>query len=231
MERWIPIFLIICISVVGFIKLVFDYRSLVLKNDFTLEFINKYRDWGNELLQNNMKEEIYQWLKMKSSKMQLMMGFYGIASVFQPPYSNVVYKNYQIILNGLSEIRKEYTSCRSMGFGISYDNLHELIRMIDDCLISYMGALNDLEENMKSEIKNPTIWFREGIRFVVVLPISFIYWSGLINYRVYSKISNNLLIKIVTLMVGIIGFISSVVTLVSGYDSLINIYDNLKGLF
>ena len=168
---------------------------------------------------------------MKSSKMQGIMGSYGIATMFHPPFSNTIYKNYQMIVNGLSEIRKEYASYYSIGSGISYNSLYELIRMIDDCLITYKGALDDLEENMKSEIKNPAIWFREGIRSIIMLPISFIYWSGIINYRIYSKISNNLLIKIITLIVGIIGFISSVVTLVSGYDSLINIFDNIKGLF
>jgi len=231
MERWIPILIISVISIVGFIKLIFDYKKISVKRDFTFEFTNKYREWGNELLQRRMNEELYEWLRIKSSKMQGMMGSYGVVDMFQRPFSGVAYTNYHIIYSGLSEIRREFFMANSMPLSLSFENLHELIRMADDCLLSYMGALEDLDEKIKTYIRNPTIWFREGIRLIVILPISFIYWSGIIKYHTYSRLSNNFLIRIITLVVGIIGFVSSVITIILEYESSNEIYNKFREIF
>lgn len=144
-----------------------------------------------------------------------------------------MYKNYHMVYNGLSEVMKQYSLSRDLfSRSLSYnDNLGQLIRMIDDCLISHIGALENSEESINSKIKNPTIWFREGIRFLVLLPISLIYWSALIKYRTYNRLAENFFIKIVTMLVGLIGLVSSVITIVSGHESLIEIYTKIINVF
>lgn len=233
MEKWIAILIVIGISIIGIINTILVLRSLLKNKDFTIGYINQYREFGNELFKGQMKEDIYEWLRLKSSKMQNLMGSYGIASMFQPPFSNIMYRNYHIVYNGLTEIRKEFSVVQpkvSFGGGLSYQNLHELVRMIDDCLISYVGALEDKEQDIISQLKNPTIWFREGIRFFIVLPLSIIRWSGLIKYHTYNRLSDNFLVKIITMLVALIGLVSSIITIISGYDTLMGIYDEIKNM-
>ncbi|MGF7058629.1 hypothetical protein [Brassicibacter mesophilus] len=231
MERWFVLLGIVGISAIGFIKLVFDYKKIINKINFTNEFINKYREFGNGLFQKRMDEEVYQWLRLKSSKMQSFMGSFGIASAYKPPFSNLLYKNYQILVNGLSEIRREYTMAQSMlSFDLAYSNLYEQVRLIDDCIISYLGALEDAEQDKIANLKNPTIWLREGIRFIVVFPLSFSYWSGLIKYHTYNRLSNNFFVKIVTTLVAFIGFIGSIVTIILGYEPLVEAFNKITGM-
>jgi hypothetical protein len=127
-ERWITILIIVCICVIGVIKILFRYRNISINKDFTIDYINKYRELGNGLFKGQMNEEVYEWLSLKSSKMQNIMGSYGIASLFQPPFSKIAYKNYHIVYNGLSEIRKQFSLSQPMvGFGgsLTYQNLYD----------------------------------------------------------------------------------------------------------
>ncbi|MCT4594205.1 MAG: hypothetical protein N4A57_08060 [Anaeromicrobium sp.] len=233
MEKWITILIIVCICVIGIIKIILEHRRLSSKRDFSIEFTNKYREFCDELFEKNIDGELYQWLRMKSAKMQNMMGRYGVTSMFQPPFSTIMYQNYPIIYNGLSEIMKEYSLSRNL-FSRSFsfdDNLGQLIRMIDDSLVTYIGVLENSEENMNSKIKNPIVWLREGIRFLVVLPISFVYWSGLIKYHTYNRLSDNFFVKIIAMFITLIGLISSVITIILGYEPLIDIYIKIKDIF
>lgn len=221
---------ILGISIIGIIKIISDYKKMVNKINYSVEFLDKYREYANGVLQENINEELYQWIKLRSSKMQNMMGSYGIANSYQPPLSDLIYRNHQIIVNGLSEIRRSYSLVQNTGSSLAYGSLNEIVRMIDDCILLYVGHLNDLEEEIVSDIKNPFRWFREGIRFIVLLPISFLHWSGMINYNTYNKITNNLIVKIFTTIITLIGFISSIIGIVQGYDYLVIIFNNIKEL-
>ncbi|GAB6928875.1 hypothetical protein JCM10914A_28580 [Paenibacillus sp. JCM 10914] len=105
------------------------------------------------------------------------------------------------------------------GFGLNLDRkiLQETIRMIDDMLLTFIGAADNWVNEAQKELKNPLIWLREGVRFVVTSPVSLMYWSGLIRYRTYNTLSNNFLVKLLSFLIGVIGFVSSIVTIVTGY--------------
>lgn len=231
MERWIVVLVILGILIIGIIKIIFDHRRIMNKINYSVEFTNKYREYCDGVFQENINEELYQWLRLRCSKMQIMMGSYGIAKAYQPQFSNVIHRNHQIIINGLSEIRTRYSIAQTTSSNLAYGGLNDIVRMIDDCIILYIGALEDLEQDKISEMRNPFIWFREGIRFVVLLPISFFHWSGLINYNTYSKISDNFFVKMFTMLVTLIGLISSIIGIIQGYDYLIEIFNKIKHLF
>jgi len=98
--------------------------------------------------------------------------------------------------------------------------------MIDDILLTYIGYLEKNSEELTKELKNPFVWFREGVRFIVTFPIYLMHWSGLIRYNTYSSISNNIFVKFISFIVGIIAFISSIVTIVTGYTAFTEIIHN-----
>lgn len=82
MERWITILIIVCICVISIIRIIIDYRKMLKRKDFSIEFTNKYREFCDGLFKGKIDGEIYQWLRMKTGKMQSIMGSYGIASMF-----------------------------------------------------------------------------------------------------------------------------------------------------
>ena len=88
-------------------------------------------------MNESFDDEKYQWLKLNSSKMQIMMGSYGVAT-YKPPGANFMYNNYQVIVNGITEIKDMYVRMVD-GFGLSLEKkmLRESIGMIDDILPQY----------------------------------------------------------------------------------------------
>lgn len=215
MQKLILIVILFALCILGFIRLVLDRVYKIKEREFSVNFLNKYREFSNQLMNDNFNNENYQWLKLNSAKMQKQMGVYGVVHAYKPAFSNYMYNNYEIIINGISHIRDLYSETFDFGLGrkVAFDE----ITGIDDVLLIYMGAIdNEMEVNM-SEIKNPMIWLREGVRLIVTLPISLMYWSGLIRYSTYNSLSNNFFTKFISFLVVVIGLVSSIVTIATGY--------------
>lgn len=224
MNTWIPLTIIALVIFIGFMKSYTNYNNKSNQNEFAIEFLNNYREFCDELFKNNFNEEKYQWLKLNSSKMQSSMGRYGTAASYKPSGANYFFQNYQIIVNSLPEIRNQYRRMID-GFGLSFEwrMLEETVRMIEEALLTYIGARSNTVEDAKKELRNPLIWLREGVRFIVTSPISLFYWSGLMQYSTYNTISNNFFVKLISFLIGLIGLISSIVTIVTGYTPFKNI--------
>lgn len=111
------------------------------------------------------------------------------------------------------------------GFGLSFEKqmLEETINMIDEVLLTYIGAQSDTVKDAKKELRNPLIWLREGVRFIVTSPISLFYWSGLMQYSTYNTISNNFFVKMVSFLIGFTGLVSSIITIFTGYTPFKNL--------
>ncbi|MED1420444.1 hypothetical protein [Bacillus smithii] len=229
MIKWIAVIILIIIFIIGLIIIIRDWKKHQEKLEFTSKFINIFREFGNSLFNNQFDQEKYQWLKMKSHKMQSLSGEFGIARAFKPAGANYIFKNYQIIFNGISEVKDIYQRITGTFGGLSFEwqMLREAIGRIDDVLLSYFGYLETQSENKLKAIKNPLNWFREGVQFIVTLPLLLIYWSGIINYGVYNKVYNNIIVKLITLIVSIIAFISSIITIVTGYVPFVDYINNL----
>ncbi|PNQ84112.1 hypothetical protein C1T20_19295 [Paenibacillus polymyxa] len=218
MNNWILFIVFIIIFCIGLVRSTFNYFHVLKKKNFSIDFLNNFREFGSQLVHQELFDsEKYQWLMMNSSKMQTMMGSYGVAS-YKPPFANYMYNNYQLVVNGIREIKDNFQ--RAAGsYGLSFEKrwVIESISMVDDALLTYVGAISDALDEVKKDSKNPLIWLREGVRFIVTSPISLMYWSGLIKYRTYNVISNNFFVKLLSFLIGIIGFVSSIVTIVTGY--------------
>ncbi|QGG57901.1 hypothetical protein [Paenibacillus sp. B01] len=218
MNNWMLFVVILIIFIIGLARSIYDYLQALRKNNYSVEFINIFREFATILIQQeHFESEKYQWLMMNASKMQNMMGSYGIAS-YKPPFANYMFKNYQLIVNGIREIKDTFQRAAS-SYGLSFEKrwVIESINIVDDALITFVGAMGNYKDEVNKQLKNPLIWLREGVRFVVTSPISLFYWSGLMKYRTYNIISNNFFVKFLSFLIGIVGVVSSIVTIVTGY--------------
>lgn len=226
MQKLYPIFVVIALCIIGFLRVTLSLRKTVKEQEFAIEFLNKYREFSNKLFQNNIDGELYQWLKLNGTKMQKQISVRGISCDYKPAGANYIVKGYQMILNGISNLLMEYRQFGDLGFGRNM--LQDEATLIDDTLLTYMGGLESEYDQGVSEVKNPLIWFREGVRTIVVMPISIMYWSGLIQYRTYSILANNFLVKLIAFLVALVGLIGSIVTIVTGYEPFLKIINNIK---
>lgn len=233
MIKWVALIILITTFTIGLIIIFRDLKNHRENVEFTSNFIDTFRKFGNSLFNNQFDQEKYQWLKMNSHKMQSLAGEFGTAQAFKPAGANYFFKNYQIIINGITEVKDIYQRMTGAFGGLSFEwqMLREAIGMIDDVLLSYIGFLENQSENKIKALKNPLNWFREGIQFIVTLPILLVYWSGIINYGKYTKAYNNIIVKLITLIVSIIAFISSIITIVTGYVPFIDYVKDLIEIF
>ncbi|WP_375357391.1 hypothetical protein [Paenibacillus enshidis] len=139
------------------------------------------------------------------------------------------YRNLQILVNLLPQIREAYKTTRSYNaLSFDFERLNGFTNVITESLLRYEGDLSERDNATRNRLKNPFIWLREGVQWVVTLPIQLLYWTGVINYVVLSRWSNNWFVKFLNFLIIIIGLASSIVTLVTGYNPFIQIMKEIK---
>ena len=145
------------------------------------------------------------------------MGYYGVLANYSPPYATYGYKQYQVIVNTTMKLQTIYSEMKNRDFCLDSNDL----AMMDNMILSYEGVLENEIDNIKNHLKNPFILVREGIQLIVCLPITIIYWSGLVKYATYNRIGESYLIKLVSFIIAVIGGISSILTIM-GSTEIIN---------
>lgn len=212
---------------VGFINLQISLRKIVVESIYYNDFSNHYFLFLQSLHLNQIDYKEYQWLIVNSPKMQRNLGIFGVMSNFID--GRYQYRNLQILVNLLPQIREAYETTRSYNaLSFDFDRLKGFTNVITESLLRYEGDLSERDEATRNRLKNPFIWFREGVQWVVTLPIQLLYWTGVINYVVLSRLSNNWFVKFLNFLIIIIGLASSIVTLVTGYNPFIEIMRKLK---
>jgi len=218
-EKLIIIGIIIFILILGLIKLLNKKSDYSESSNFSKEFINQLQKY----LKSGGKDlETYTWLIHRSPKMQNEMDSDGILNVYRPPFRNIVFNNYQIIVNMIPELKVEFES--EMNQLLSNSKIvNQLGNMIQESIIRHLGILEDYEKNLEKSLKNPMIWFREGIKSIVVLPFTLLYWLGIFTKSKLNSIFNNFIIKILSSLVTIIGFIGAIMTIFLGWEKFLNL--------
>jgi hypothetical protein len=214
MDKIIAISSVVGLLILGLIRILKDYFLFQEKIQSVTEFLNKFEDYlesqGNDF-------NSYSWLMKKSPKVQSDMGGYGIAAQFRTPYAHhYTHVNYPLILNIIPEIRKELSQHSSLQ---NIAALREYEAIIHESIWHYTGVLNEYLDQHKKRLKNPAIWFTEGISWLLLLPISILSWVGLFGETLVRKIARNQLFKILAGLVTLLGAVSTIMTIVIGWDA------------
>lgn len=221
------ILVLLVLLIIGFSLIVRADRTQSKNLDEAYEYLNKFREYGNSLIKDKEDYQAYEWLTMRGPKMQAKVGELGIAKGFIPPFSNIQYNTYQIIVNALPTLRDEARDPMRSYNSLQNKIVHNYLTMIDDVLLRYIGRLENRLEDVRAQLKNPFIWLREGVQFFVQIPILLLYWSGLIKYTTYYRFSNNFIIKFINFLIILIGLVSSIITIVTGYNPVMEIFNNM----
>lgn len=213
LDRIIPIIILLSLLGLGS-REILGRLSIIVKK---MEFANRY---SNQLLKfvdsNGQDFEVFEWLIRKSHKMQIQLGSKGILAFYRPAYSTGQYQNYPVLPNMLTELRDAYT--------FSDPELpNKLAIIIYEIILGHVGKLDDVLEELRSQIKNPVIWFREGIRTILAFPALLLVWLGLIGARFAQRVTNNLLFKILAGIVAAIGLFASVMTIILGWSAFLDV--------
>jgi hypothetical protein len=148
-----------------------------------------------------------------SPKAQAVMGKWGVMD-YRPPFANYMHTNWPIILNGIPTI-KQYADD-----GLRSSLERQFAQMVDDALVRTIGDLENRQDSISNEIRNPIKLFSVGIAFIITFPVFLVAEFGLISISTYNWISNSFLTRAATFAVALVGFISAVVTIAVGWDQV-----------
>jgi hypothetical protein len=221
-DRLVIALLVIGVAAIGLVALLASKRRVADHQDLVQEFGRKFADFtrseGGDI-------EAYTWLTMNSPRMQVAMGSHGIYAAFRPPFANYQYRDYPIILNLLPELR------RALADPILSRSLAEQYHSaISEALLRYAGSLEQRTENVHSELRNPVIWLREGVRWIVALPLTMLSWVGLLSPGRARAISYGGVFRVVSAIVTLVGFVSAVMGIVLGWSQFKSWLTGLLGV-
>lgn len=218
MSRLFIILGVLAVLAIGVYKLLTRRKRLIEKEKFSIEYLTRVRKY---LDSRGRDGDAYGWLIHQSVKMQSYMGQLGLID-FKPPASNYYIKNYQLILNGVSELKRAFAEDQ---FFTTIKLADEYGSMLTESIVRYHGVLDEGLKDVARELRNPFILFREGVQTILSLPFYILDWLGLGGNVVMNSTIGRLFIRVLTGIVSIIAFVSAVVSLFVGWGSFLNILE------
>jgi hypothetical protein len=199
-------------------------KDIDIKREFAVEYRIKFIDFVCKYKNNydhftnigNLDNELYIWLTMNANKMQNYLGSYGLLD-YKPQFQNYYFQNFQIITNTIPKFRTH--------------NIDEFdINTSDDCLLRYIGYLEEYRNITLKNIKNPIIWFREGLKIIFNIPFFILLSLDIFDRNKVNKIKDSIIYKFTISIFTLTTFISGCVTIIVGYDESIEFIKKLFGI-
>jgi hypothetical protein len=211
------------VFIIGFVQVYNRNSRVVKKIDFAGEYRNKFIEFSNNYFETydrwsragDFDGQLYVWLTTKVSKIQGNLGSFGIMD-YIAPFQTYRDSNYQIITNTLPKFRD--------GTFIDFD-----VNSVDDCLLRYIGYLEEYCQDTQNNLKNPIVWFREGFKEIISIPLFILSSFGIFSRRTVDNIMDSVIFKIFAGLIALVTLVSGLVTIVVSYDQTLEFVNRLFG--
>jgi hypothetical protein len=199
-----------------------SHRKVIDAHNFICEYRDKFMEFANKYFENydrfykthgSFNGDLYTWLTKNVNKAQDLLGHTGRME-YIAAFRLYRISNYQIVINTLPKFRD--------GSIESFD-----VNSTDDCLLRYLGQLDEAFEKSKKALKNPIIWFKIGIQEILSIPLFILNWFGIFSNRTVNRIIGGTLYKIITGIIALVTLISSLVTIIVGKEQTIEFLKKL----
>jgi hypothetical protein len=204
------ILVVITLIIIGLIKEIRGLLRVVDDTEFLISYNESYVNYMNNYLGKRYdtpkEKELHIKLISEAPKAQRLLMDAGLVD-YQPAFRGYMVKNYPILVNTVQSLRNP-------------SSLTEEFNWVHTILLMQIARYKELHKDIKGNILNPIILLREGVQFFVTLPISLLYWTGVIQYSTQDKLSNNIVVKFLNFLIISIGFVSAIVTIVLGWEQM-----------
>lgn len=205
----------IVVVVLGFITIRRRYTLLIEQYNFAsryrmnfMNFVNKYfENFDSWNRRGNLDSDLYVWLTKNANRIQGDLGNLGTMD-YVAPFQIYHIKNYQILINTIPKFRA--------GKVEDFD-----INSADDCLLRYIGILETVLVQLRKKMINPVIWFKEGFQFLISLPLYIFNWFGIVSDATVSKVTANVVFRLLAGVSGLVTFASGIVTIIQGKEQTV----------
>jgi hypothetical protein len=202
--EWL-LFIVAVLLLAGLAIRIGDRAALRKRRAFAQTYLERLSHLVRKLDAGKFDGATFDWLTMNVPQMQRALGYHGVMA-YRAPFGIYSAQRYQILINTLPQIRS----------GIAHPSD---IQACQDAILRYIGELNEEADGAES-LLNPLAWLREGVRFVVTLPLRLAVWSGLMSESTFVRASNHPLTRIVSALAWTVGLVASVIEIAEYWDEL-----------
>ncbi|OHR72177.1 hypothetical protein HMPREF3291_22520 [Bacillus sp. HMSC76G11] len=210
------ILIVIALIIIGLIKEIRGLLRVADDGEFLISYNGTYIEYMNNYLGKRYdtpkEKELYIKLISEAPKAQRLLMDAGLVD-YQPAFRGYMVKNYAILLNTVQSLRNP-------------SSLTEEFNWVHTILLMQIARYKELHADIKRNILNPIILLREGVQLFVTLPISLLYWTGIIQYSTQYKLSNNIVVKFLNFLIIIFGFVSAIFTIALGWEQFKELLKN-----
>lgn len=171
LEKWKVFVVSVGIMLLGFLRLTRRRNEISKRHTASDTYLKEYQKY---FASNGQDLKTYTWLIKKGPSLQNQMGYDGLLQSYKPAYKNVMMHKYQIIVSLIPDLHDElhnytYADART---------IKQLSNMIQESLLRHAGRLEDDLSKIFASLRNPIIWFREGVQLIILIPVTLLYWFG-----------------------------------------------------
>ncbi len=103
-------------------------------------------------------------------------------------------------------------------FGSGTEEFVEYGALMQEAILRYVGVLESQDRGARSQLKNPVVWFRYGIQWLLFLPLTVLRWLGINSIPELGTLGINPFFKFLSTIASVVAFIASWVTIIAGWD-------------
>jgi hypothetical protein len=208
------------VCAIGYFSLRAAHRRLLATMSLTADFLQHLQ----RFLQTRAADsENYSWLLRNSYELQANMGEFGIMGQFHAAYSRQIVQNWPIVINSLPAMRRSL----ERDFGSGTEEFIEYGALMQEAILRYVGPLENQDREARSQLKNPVIWFRYGIQWLIFSPFTILRWLGIHSIPEQGKLGRNPVLRFLSIVASIVAFVSTLVTIIAGWDHVKLFLDHL----
>jgi hypothetical protein len=213
---------LLALLTLGFVVALRRLSRLRARQDFLTEFTDRFMRYVNS---GGKDEGLYVELTQRVSRMQRELGHHGIMAMYRPPYANYAFRDYQIIVNMLPQYRQAaHDEILQRNQALQYADA------MRDVLVRYSGTLQELETDARRDLKSPVVWFRDGVRALLSLPLVALRELGILSPSLSASILGSGLLKVGAGVVALVTLVAGIVQILTGWDATVALIRRWLGL-
>lgn len=214
---------ILFVLIIGFVRVFKRHKRTTQRHEFAFEYREKFIQFTNKYLKTydrwsragDFDNNLYVWLTKNVNRIQSEIGVIGVMD-YIAPFQTYKVSNYQIIVNTLPKFRDGQIE--------NFD-----VNSVDDCLLRYLGHIEERSKETFRNLRNPVIWFRIGFQEILSIPLFILNWFGIFSKHTVNNIMDSILYKIFTGIIALVTLISGIVTIIQGKEQTLELLRKLFG--
>jgi hypothetical protein len=213
LTRWHILLGIAGVCSLGFVYLILTRRTILQRARNAESFLAQLQTF---IRSHGQDTDAYSWLLRRSHGLQVEMGALGVMA-FKAPYAKYVVQNWPVVVNSLTEMRL-WSDQGYRASGAPRQQFYDYGATLQEAILRFAGTLEDRIAELTASLRNPLIWFRNGITLILLAPFMVLRSLGVSGIPEATVLTGKNLFRILASVATLATIGGSAVTIIDGWD-------------